>query len=209
MFTGIVACTLPVANIEKKHQLYRFSFQFPESLLVGLTLGASVAINGACLTVTAIEGDVVSFDAMMETLRITNLVNLNVGDQVNLERAARFGDEIGGHLLSGHIHAMAEVIATESPENNKKVTFKVPTELQDYLFEKGYVALNGVSLTLSELNQDSFSVYFIPETLRVTTFGQVEVGDQVNLEVDSQTQAVVDTVKRINVKKQYTDKANR
>ncbi|MDE1462942.1 riboflavin synthase subunit alpha [Spartinivicinus poritis] len=200
MFTGIVACTLPVADIDKKQHLYRFSFHLPGELLTGLTLGASVAINGACLTVAAIEGDQVSFDVMMETLRITNLADVSVGDQVNIERAARFGDEIGGHLLSGHIHAVAEVIAIETPANNKKVTFKVSAEVQDYLFEKGYVALNGVSLTLSELKQDCFSVYFIPETLRVTTFGQVIVGEKINLEVDSQTQAVVDTVKRMKDK---------
>lgn len=197
MFTGIVACQLPVDNIVKKQQLYRLSFHFPEQLLTNLTLGASVAINGVCLTVASMEGCVVSFDAMMETLRITNLADLEKGALVNIERAACFGDEIGGHLLSGHIHSMVEVCGIETPENNKKITFKIPSQLQDYLFEKGYVALNGVSLTLSELTQDRFSIYFIPETLRVTTFGQVTVGDKMNLEVDSQTQAVVETVKRL------------
>jgi riboflavin synthase len=166
-------------------------------LLKGLVPGASVAVNGVCLTVTRIDHPSVYFDVMMESLRVTNLGGLEVGDRVNVERAARLDAEIGGHLLSGHVHAVAEVMAVESPENNRIIHFRVPPDLMQYIFHKGYVGLNGASLTVGQVQPDSFNVYLIPETLKVTTFGQIQPGDLVNLEVDSTTQAVVDTLQRM------------
>ncbi len=197
MFTGIVQTALPVVAIEARPQLHRISLRFPKALLEGLVPGASVALNGTCLTVVAIEEDRVAFEMMMETLRLTNLGTLAVGDQVNVERAARFDSEIGGHLLSGHIHTKVRVAAVETPENNRVIHFELPEAWRDYVLPKGYVALNGCSLTVSEEVGERFCVYLIPETLKITTFSDLEVGDWVNLEVDSQTQAVVDTVKSL------------
>jgi riboflavin synthase len=131
-----------------------------------------------------------------ETLERTTLKNLAPGQIVNIERSAKIGDEIGGHILSGHIFATAEITQiTPLGEEQKILTFKAPKILGKYLFPKGYIALNGVSLTLVETDiEGGFTVHLIPETLRATTFGQSHVGDLVNVEIDSQTQAIVHTV---------------
>lgn len=116
-------------------------------------------------------------------------------------RAARFGDSIGGHVLSGHIHTTATIQTIERSQENCKMTFRIDPKWMRYILSKGYVAVDGVSLTACEPNEEGFSVYLIPETLRVTTLGIRKVGDRVNIEVEAQTQAIVDTVERIM--KQY------
>ena len=197
MFTGIVQTKLPVASIQRAHEFATFTFEFPEHLLAGLVVGASVAFNGTCLTVRHILGSNVYFDAIAQTLNLTNLGALVEGDWVNVERAARIGDEIGGHLLSGHIMRTVCVLAVEDTEHNRVVWFERPAALADYILDKGFIALNGCSLTIADVLEDRFSVYLIPETRDVTTFGNVQVQEAINVEVDSQTQAVVETVKRV------------
>lgn len=197
MFTGIVQTTLPINAIDKQTGLWSLSITLPENMMQGLTLGASIALNGACLTVTSIEGCHVTFDVMMATLNLTNLNALEVGAQVNVERAARFGDDIGGHQLSGHVFGTVSVVEVERPENNCIVWFEITEQFKPYIFDKGYIGLNGCSLTIAEVKEDRFCVYLIPETLNITTYKDVNVGDQINLEVDSHTQTVVDTVERL------------
>lgn len=199
MFTGIVQGLARVDHIEHQAGLSRLRLHFPTGHVNAVQTGASVSIDGVCLTVTDQQGECLFFDAMQETLRLTRLGDLNDGDVVNFERAARIGDEIGGHLLSGHVHTTAEVIAIETPENNRTLTFRVPGNWRRYLFPKGYVAINGASLTIGEVVNNTFNVHLIPETLRVTTFGDLTVGDRVNLEIDSQTQTVVDTIERMGL----------
>ncbi|MDX1589641.1 MAG: riboflavin synthase subunit alpha [Oleiphilaceae bacterium] len=199
MFTGIVQGQARVSQIEALTGLKRFAITFPEPALEGVQTGASVAINGACLTVVSQQGQTLWFDVMMETLACTTLGELVEGQKVNFERAARFGDEIGGHLLSGHVHCVGEVRRLERPENNLKLFFTVPGQWRPYLFPKGYIAINGASLTIGEVDETGFSVYLIPETLRATTFGEIATGDRVNIEVDSQTQTIVDTLARMNL----------
>lgn len=199
MFTGIVQTRLAVTEMLRKEGFATLTLVFPDELLTGLVQGASVALNGACLTVRSIEGNRVSFDAIDQTLSLTNLGTLAEGTQVNIERAAKFGDEIGGHLLSGHVMRQIQVVEIECTINNRKLWFDRPLEVSPYLLNKGYVALNGCSLTIAEVDETKsrFAVGLIPETLEVTTFGAAEVGDLINLEVDPQTQAVVDTVSRL------------
>lgn len=197
MFTGIVQTTLPINAIAKHTGLWSLSITLPENMMQGLTLGASIALNGACLTVTSIDECHVTFDVMMATLNLTNLNALEVGTQVNVERAARFGDDIGGHQLSGHVFGKVNVVEVERPENNCIVWFEITDQFKPYIFDKGYIGLNGCSLTIAEVKQDRFCVYLIPETLNITTYKDVKVGDQINLEVDSHTQTVVDTVERL------------
>lgn len=197
MFTGIVQAKLPVAQVKRFADFATFVFEFPESLLANLKIGASVAFNGTCLTVRTIENRRVSFDAIVQTLKVTNLGLLSEGSIVNVERAARFGDEIGGHLLSGHIMQTVKVLAVTDTEHNRVVWFERPANIAEFILDKGFIALNGCSLTIAEVQDDRFAVYLIPETRDVTTFGEVQVGDAINLEVDSQTQAVVETVKRV------------
>ena len=198
MFTGIVQGLGTLVARQDSGGVRQLRIGLPEGRGAGLVVGASVAINGVCLTVVKHDGDEACFDVIDETLRLTNLGALDVGATVKIERAARFGDEIGGHVLSGHIMGLASVIAVEARDANLEVVFETPAALHKYLLPKGYAAFNGVSLTLGETIQNGrCSVHLIPETRRLTTFGSARVGDQLNLEVDAQTQAIVDTVERV------------
>lgn len=202
MFTGIVQGMAKVVAVRELEAFRVHVIELPPVMREGLELGASVAHNGVCLTVTAIEGDRVSFDLMRETLRLTNLGAIQPGECVNIERAARFGDEIGGHSMSGHIIAMAEVASIEEAPNNRRLWFTLPKRLGRFVFEKGYIGVDGVSLTIGDVRQAEssnieFSVNLIPETLSRTTLQDRAPGDFVNIEIDPQTQVIVETVERV------------
>ena len=198
MFTGIVQGIGTVVSIDEKPNFRTHVVRMPEDMLDNLQLGASVSHNGCCLTVTEVQGDLVSFDLMKETLRLTNLGDLQVGNLVNLERAARFNDEIGGHLMSGHIICTAEVAKILTSENNRQIWFRMPHEdLMKYVLHKGYIGIDGISLTIGEVTRTRFCVHLIPETLQRTTLGARRLGDKINIEIDPQTQAIVDTVERV------------
>ncbi|WP_300272800.1 riboflavin synthase subunit alpha [Halomonas sp.] len=203
MFTGIIQGTAEVVAIQEAEAFRTHVVALPAALRQGLEIGASVAHNGVCLTVTAIEGERVSFDLMRETLRVTNLGDLAVGDRVNIERAARFGDEIGGHAMSGHVMAVAELVEVDEAPHNRRLWFELPHALGRFLFDKGYIGVDGASLTIGEVRPASadhgprFCVNLIPETLHRTTLGERLPGDRVNVEIDPQTQAIVETVERL------------
>lgn len=198
MFTGIVQGTAEVLAIEEKPNFRTHIVRLPAEMLSGLALGASVSHNGCCLTVTEVQGDRVSFDLMKETLRITNLGCLKVGDIINVERAAKFGDDIGGHLMSGHIMTTAEIVKIVTSENNREIWFR-PQDAQQmkYILHKGFIGIDGISLTVGEVTKTKFCVYLIPETLMRTTLGTKRIGDKVNIEIDPHTQAIVETVERV------------
>ena len=189
---------LPVAVIDKKPGLMTFSLQFDEELLNELELGASVAFNGCCFTVTSIENGLVSFDAIQETLNITNVKYIAEGSMVNVERSAKSDAEVGGHILSGHIIDTAKVVDIELSANNQRWTFQGDPAWLKYVFNKGFLAVNGCSLTVAALERESsqFSINLIPETLSRTNFSLLQVGDEVNIEVEAQTQVIVETVER-------------
>ncbi|MGR5557087.1 riboflavin synthase subunit alpha [Vibrio fortis] len=197
MFTGIVQGMATLVAIEKKEMFQTHVIELSDDMVEGLTIGASVAHNGCCLTVTKINGTRISFDLMQATLRLTNLGRLKEGDLVNVERAAKFGDEIGGHSMSGHITLVADIVDVIKTENNRTIWFELPQESMKYVLSKGYIGIDGCSLTIGEVEDNRFSVHLIPETLNRTLFGSREVGDQVNIEFDPQTQAIVDTVERV------------
>lgn len=201
MFTGIVQGVAKVVAVRELDEFRVHIVEMPLSMRAGLEIGASVAHNGVCLTVTSIEGDNVSFDLMRETLRLTNLGAIKPGQCVNIERAAHFGDEIGGHSMSGHIISMADVVAIEEAPNNRRLWFALPERLGRFVFEKGYIGVDGISLTIGDVRQTEagaeFSVNLIPETLARTTLQDRAPGDQVNIEIDPQTQVIVETVERI------------
>ncbi|KAF6258725.1 riboflavin synthase [Scenedesmus sp. NREL 46B-D3] len=199
MFTGIVQGTAEVAQLDTKENFRSFRINFPAGRTENIQIGASVAINGTCLTVTAIDGDVLSFDVMAETLRATSLGNLQLGSKVNFERSARVGDEIGGHNVSGHVHCTASIVKVEDTANNRRVSFHLSDpKFAKYVLPKGFIAVDGCSLTVGEVWDDAcFSVYLIPETMRVTVFGSKGEGDTVNIEIEAQTQAIVETVERV------------
>lgn len=197
MFTGIVQGTAQIHSIDEKSNFRTQIVKMPQELLVDLEIGASVANNGVCLTVTEINQDLVSFDLMQETLKITNLGQIKVGDLVNIERAMKMGDEIGGHILSGHVYCTAKVVERLPSANNLQIWFELPNaDMMKYVLTKGFIAIDGISLTIGEVKAQSFCVNLIPETLHRTLIGKREVGDLVNIEIDPQTQAIVDTVER-------------
>ncbi len=199
MYTGIVAGAFQLVGLEQKPGLSQLVVELNDALVEGLTIGASVGLNGVCMTVTVIDGVRVHFDAMQETLSLTTLGELREGDWLNVERSASQGAEIGGHLISGHVDGTAELVARDRPENNCTMTFRLPPELLKYVFKKGFIGLHGCSLTIADIdkNDATFSVCLIPETLRVTNLSKLSVGERVNIEVDRQTQVIVDTVERV------------
>lgn len=196
MFTGIVQGIAPIHAITEKDHFRTQVVKLPPEMCKGLEIGASVANNGVCLTVTEINDDLVSFDLMQETLRITNLGALKAGDFVNIERAMQMGAEIGGHLLSGHVYCTAVISDIIITENNRQIWFELPADVMKYILPKGFVAVDGISLTIGEVKNNQFCVNLIPETLQRTLMGSRKTGDIVNIEIDAQTQAIVDTVER-------------
>ena len=198
MFTGIVQGIGRIVSVEQPAADFRtHTVELPEHMAHGLQPGASVAHNGCCLTITETGGRLAKFDLMGETLDKTNLGRLKEGDAVNLERAARFGDEIGGHLMSGHITATTAITRIVRSGLNTTVWFSLPAALRPYILPKGFVGLDGCSLTVGQVSDTEFNVHLIPETLQRTLFGTRQEGDEINLEIDPQTQAVVDTVARV------------
>jgi riboflavin synthase len=188
MFTGIVTDIGEVLSVKARadnlHRL-KIACGYPR---LGIADGASIACSGVCLTVVgAGEEDGRTWfaaDAAAETLRLTTAATWRHGSRLNLERALKIGDELGGHLVSGHVDGIAEVIACEDLSEMVRLAFRAPAALSRFIAQKGSVALDGVSLTVNEVADDTFAVLVIPHTLQVTTLGALVVGDKVNLEVD-------------------------
>jgi len=198
MFTGIVSGCYKIINVERGNDALHFTVDLPNELILGLKRGASVSIDGVCLTAVTIEDTHVSFDVMGETLQKTTLDQIQANDNVNVERSYRVGDEIGGHILSGHVMDSVEIVKCKKADGNQEITIKCLPEFMKYILPKGFIALDGVSLTVCECDPKGyFTINLIPETLRITTFGFKKEGDHINLEVDSQTQAIVETVERV------------
>lgn len=203
MYTGIIQHSLPVKSVLTKPGLVSFSIEFTNELLEGVKMGASVSIDGVCLTVSKMDGAEVFFDAMEETLELTTIGLLKEGDLVNVLRSAKIGEENGGHEMAGHIIGMGEVVQVEMPENNHIITVKLNPDWMKYIFHKGFIGFHGASLTVVDPDYDAatFKVHLIPETLRITNFDALEVGSKVNIEIESKTQTMVDTVERMQREK--------
>jgi len=198
MFTGIVQGLAQVAAISDRPGLRSFELAFPAGFDRGLEIGASVACDGVCLTVTGLPAPGrAHFDVMQQSLGLTTLGALAVGDVLNVERAARDGAEIGGHPLSGHVDCLGTLLSIRRPENNWVLRIAVPASHIRYVFAKGYIAINGASLTVADADRRArwFEVWLIPETLRMTTFGAKREGAGLNIEIERSTQVVVDTVR--------------
>jgi riboflavin synthase len=189
MFTGIVTDIGRIVETKVTGDLRaRIATKYD---VAGIDIGASIACDGVCLTVVAL-GPEGWFDVEIsgETVSKTNLGGWTPGKRVNLERALKVGDELGGHIVSGHVDGLAEVVRVVAEGGSVRVTFRAPEALARFIAPKGSVALNGTSLTVNEVNGAEFGVNFIPHTQAVTTWGEVAVGDQVNLEVDTMARYV-------------------
>jgi riboflavin synthase len=187
-----------VARTTDRPGLRSFLLSFAPGFDQDLAIGASVACDGVCLTVTERPApNQAWFDVMQQSLGLTTLGSLTEGSRLNVERAAKEGAEVGGHGISGHVDCQGQVLSVRQPENNHVLRIGVPPSHRRYVFAKGYIAINGASLTVAEVNRAEgwFEVWLIPETLRMTTFGDKQAGDHLNLEIERATQVVVDTVR--------------
>jgi riboflavin synthase len=204
MFTGIVKGAGVVRSVRDEGGVLRLSVALPPAAGGEIAIGASISIAGVCLTVVGRDGNDVAFDVVGETLRRTTLGTLSAGARVNVERAARFGDEVGGHLVAGHVRGTAEVVSRVEVGEACDLVLRTDRDTLRYLFEKGFVALDGASLTVGLVDRGAgtFEVHLIPETLRATTFAALRAGDRVNVEVDALTLAVVETVERVLAERQ-------
>ena len=191
MFTGIVTDIGKVLELEQRGDLRaRIGTSYDVG---GIDIGASIACDGVCLTVVALGRTPQNwFDVEIsaETVGATNLAGWSVGKRLNLERALRVGDELGGHIVSGHVDGVAEVVAMRDEGDSTRVTFRAPDHLARFIAPKGSVALNGTSLTVNEVNGTDFGINFIPHTKQATTWGDVAVGDTINLEIDTMARYV-------------------
>jgi len=183
MFTGIVTDVGRVRALEKRGDLRaRIGTAYD---MAGVDIGASIACDGVCLTVVDKGADWFDVDISAETVSKTNLNVWTEGRRVNLERALKVGDELGGHIVSGHVDGLAEVVGIADEGDSTRVTLRAPDALAKFIAPKGSVALNGTSLTVNEVEGYDFGINFIPHTKEVTTWGDVAVGDMVNLEIDT------------------------
>ena len=183
MFTGIVTDIGTVTELDQQGDLRaRIRTGYDTA---SIDIGASIASDGICLTVIALGDDWYDVQISAETVSKTNLGNWRVGKRVNLERALKVGDELGGHIVSGHVDGVADIIAVEDEGDSTRVTLRAPADLARFIAPKGSVALNGTSLTVNDVQGCDFGINFIPHTKEVTTWGEAAVGDPVNLEIDT------------------------
>jgi len=201
MYTGITRGTFPITAVERKPGLLTYEVELDATLTAGLERGASVSIDGVCQTVAGISGNRVSFDAIQETLDLTTLDSLEVGRKVAVERSVRVGDEIGGHDVAGHVSGTGVITEVRHEGDVFDLRIAVPLDWMGAILEKGFIAVDGSSLTVGrvgkENGQGTFMLHLIPETLRLTNLGDKRPGDRVNIELDARTVAIVRTVERI------------
>jgi riboflavin synthase len=183
MFTGIVESVGTVKSIEKREESALVEV-FVEIPLSDIKIGDSVAVNGVCLTVTSRLGNTFWGDISFETLKVTTLGSLKNGDKVNVERALQMGGRLGGHLVQGHVDGVGKIVKIQDVADGKAFAVQIPGNLSKYIVDKGSIAVNGVSLTVAKCEGDIFTIQMIPHTLANTTFGTIQVGETINLEVD-------------------------
>ena len=198
MFTGIVKGLRPVESVVEKNGRRQLVISL-DDFSRELEVGASVAINGTCLTTVALRDGVATFDVIQETLNCTNVGILKPGDLVNVERSCRVGDEIGGHHLMGHVDATGTILDIHATANNREVFIHHDPRWHKYMIPKGWIAVDGISLTVVSVAADHFSVCLIPETLARTTLGFKEVRRSVNLEFDHATKVIVTTIEQMRI----------
>jgi riboflavin synthase len=197
MFTGIVSGQGYIHKIKNNVDYASITIKAPAGFSKNLKRGASVAVNGVCLTAKKGATDLLEFDVITETLEKTNFKLLSKGNKVNLERSMKADTEIGGHLVSGHIHGVGIIKSINDRGQTKDLRIKPPASLMEYLFYKGYVGLNGCSLTIGKVFKSSFDIHLIPETIKVTNFQKMKKGDLINIEIDQTTINTVETIKKI------------
>ena len=196
MFSGIVQTTSKKITFEVKDYGYKLSILVSETFTKKIKKGDSVSVNGVCLTVVDFKKNLLIFDVVHESIKLTNLLESYESRPFNLERSLKVGDEVGGHFVSGHVHDIAEVISFKN-DKEKILKVKIPKSIKDYIFKKGYIAINGISLTVVEVKANFFTMSIIPETYSSTNLIYLKKKDFVNVEADQQTISIVETVKKL------------
>lgn len=196
MFSGIVQTTSKKITFDVKDYGYRLSILVSETFTKKIKKGDSVSVNGVCLTVVDFKKNLLIFDVVHESIKLTNLLESYESRPFNLERSLKVGDEVGGHFVSGHVHDVAEVISFKN-DKERILKVKIPKSIKDYIFKKGYIAINGISLTVVEVKANFFTMSIIPETYSSTNLIYLKKKDFVNVEADQQTISIVETVKKL------------
>ena len=197
MFSGIVQSLGTIVSIDEASEIVTLEVQASEDFIKGLKVGDSVAVDGVCLTLTKSESDRMFFDAVPETTSKTIIKSYKKETKVNLEPSLKFNDSVGGHIVSGHIHTTGHINQVEIHGDAKDIVIDAGANWGKFLFEKGYIGINGCSITLGEITEGRFIIHLIPETLRATNLDKLVYGDEVNLEFDQNTITIVETTERI------------
>ena len=202
MFTGIVTEQGIISSVQSNKGYSSISIKCSKKFLKGLKKGASVAVNGVCLTSKKDSSEMLQFDLIDETLSLTNLKQIKKGTKVNLERSMTVNNVIGGQFLSGHIHCEGTISKiTKVSNQTKDMLITLPSKMMKYIFYKGYIGINGCSLTIGKVNKNSFFIHLIPETLKITNLDELSEKSKVNIEIEQSTLITVESVEKIIAQK--------
>ena len=197
MFSGIVQTVGKIESIKDKNHIKTISIETHGNYLEDIAIGQSVSIDGVCLSLVKKNNEYCEFEAVEETVNRTTLGSYKQGSKVNLEKSLKFGDTVGGHFVSGHIHTRGRIVEVELVGESKNILIEIEEKWIKYLTEKGYISVNGASITIGKVSKNTFYVHLIPETLKTTNLDQLIYDNYVNLEFDQATIAIVDTTERL------------
>tara|TARA_A200000113_G_C8779957_1_gene327233 strand:- start:126 stop:734 length:609 start_codon:yes stop_codon:yes gene_type:complete len=197
MFSGIVQTVGKIESIKDKNHIKTIRIETHGNYLEDIAIGQSVSIDGVCLSLVKKNNEYCEFEAVEETVNRTTLGSYKQGSKVNLEKSLKFGDTVGGHFVSGHIHTRGRIVEVELVGESKNILIEIEEKWIKYLTEKGYISINGASITIGKVSKNTFYVHLIPETLKTTNLDQLIYDNYVNLEFDQATIAIVDTTERL------------
>ena len=197
MFSGIVQTVGKIESIKDKNHIKTIRIETHGNYLEDIAIGQSVSVDGVCLSLVKKNNEYCEFEAVEETINRTNLGSYKQGSKVNLEKSLKFGDTVGGHFVSGHIHTRGRIVEVELVGESKNILIEIEEKWIKYLTEKGYISVNGASITIGKVSKNTFYVHLIPETLKTTNLDELIYDNYVNLEFDQTTIAIVDTTERL------------
>ena len=197
MFSGIVQTVGKIESIKDKNHIKTIRIETYGDYLEDIATGQSVSVDGVCLSLVKKNNEYCEFEAVEETINRTTLGRYKQGTKVNLEKSLKFGDTVGGHFVSGHIHTRGRIVEVELVGESKNILIEIEEKWIKYLTEKGYISVNGASITIGKVSKNTFYVHLIPETLKTTNLDELIYDNYVNLEFDQATIAIVDTTERL------------
>ena len=197
MISGIVQTVGKIESIKDKNHIKTIRIETHGNYLEDIAIGQSVSVDGVCLSLVKKNNEYCEFEAVEETINRTTLGSYKQGSKVNLEKSLKFGDTVGGHFVSGHIHTRGRIVEVELVGESKNILVEIEEKWIKYLTEKGYISVNGASITIGKVSKNTFYVHLIPETLKTTNLDELIYDNYVNLEFDQTTIAIVDTTERL------------